>query len=267
MSTLAEQQAALLAALFDWPAQDAAARLGALARGVGSRPGRGLKVYQANGHFLAERALGAAYPVLVQLLGSDSFADLARALWHAQPPQSGDVAQWGAGLADFVQASAQLQSEPYLADVARAEWALHRASTAADGQADVATLALLTTEDAAQLVLRLAPGWAALPSRYPLASLLLAHREGSPSLEAVGQALQQGVAEDVLVWRAGLQPRLRQALPGECALLHGLQAGLALQPALDAAPALDFSRWLPLAVHSGLLLAVSPLSEPHRSPP
>ena len=259
MSDLAEQQTALLAALFDWPAQAAVAQLAGLATGVGSRTDRGLKVYQANGHFLAERALGAAYPVLAQLLGADSFADLARALWHVQPPQCGDVAQWGAELASFVAASVQLRSEPYLADVARAEWALHCASTAADGQADLATLALLTTEDPDQLVLRLAPGWTVLPSRFPLASLLLAHREGSPSLQAVGQALQQGVAEDVLVWRAGVQPHIRQALPGECALLQGLQAGLALQPALEAAPALEFARWLPMAVHSGLLLAVTPL--------
>ena len=80
MSTLATQQQALLEALLAWPADDAMQKIAAHA--IDPRA-RGLKAYQANGHALAERALQAAYPVVAQLLGDESFADLARALWHA----------------------------------------------------------------------------------------------------------------------------------------------------------------------------------------
>lgn len=257
MSTLAAQQQALLEALFAWPRQDAVRALDGYASGVGNTPDRGLKVYQANGHLLAERALRAAYPVLVQLLGDESFADLARAFWHAEPPLRGDMAEWGGALADFLHGSEQLLDAPYVSDVARAEWALHQAATQADRDADLSTLALLTTEDPQTLMLDLAAGLHTLASPWPLASLLLAHLEGQPTLAEVGAQLTQHVAQDLVIWRAGLQPRLRQALPGELALLHGLQSGRTLASAVDAAESLDFSQWLPLAVQTGLVLGAS----------
>jgi hypothetical protein len=259
VSTLAGQQQALLAALLEWPPQPAVQQLSNLARGVGTHPERGLKAYQANGHMLAERALRAAYPVLVQMLGAESFAELARAFWHACPPVRGDIAQWGAQLAEFLGQSAQLQGEAYLPDVARAEWGLHRCALAPDCEADLATLSLLTTEDPQTLGLTLAPGMATLSSAWPLASLLLAHLEGSPTLEEVGQQLRRPAPQDVVVWRAGFKPRLRLAIVGEVALLEALQSGLALEPALEFASGLDFSQWLPLAVHSGLVLGACSL--------
>jgi hypothetical protein len=260
VTSLATQQQALLDALFDWPAQDAARRLAAHAVGVGTQPQRGLKAYQANGHMLAERALHAAFPVLAQMVGDASFADLARAFWHAHPPLRGDIAQWGHALACFVEGSAQLQDVPYLADVARAEWLLHCGATAPDRDPDPASLALMTTEDPQTLSLDLAPGLATLSSAWPLASLLLAHLEGQPSVAALGALLSSPTPQDLVIWRAGFQPRGRQALPGELVLLGALQAGMALEPAVEGAAGLDFPHWLPLAVETGLVLGARRLS-------
>jgi hypothetical protein len=256
MNTLAEQQQALLDALFSWPSQEASQRLSTYAEGVGASPQRGLKTYQSNGHMLAERALRAAFPVLAQMLGDASFADLARAFWHAHPPLRGDIAHWGQALADFVRGSAQLQDAPYLPDVALAEWALHDAATLPDRTADLGTLALLTSEDPQTLTLELAPGQTTLSSAWPLASLVLAHKVGQPTLVEVASHLHDRMAQEVVIWRAGWQPQLRLALPGEVILLRSLQAGVTLGPAVDASAALDFSQWLPLAVQTGLVLGV-----------
>ncbi len=262
MTPLALQQQALLEALFDWPARQSSERLLRHANSMGSTPGRGLAAYQSNGHALAERALLAAYPVLAQMLGEASFADLARAFWHAHPPVHGDMARWGEGLYAYVQASAQLQDEPYLPDVAQAEWFLHASALAPDHVAELSTLALLTTDDAQTLALALAPGLATLESAWPLASILLAHREGKPSLAEVGMQLQERIAQDVVVWRAGYQPQLRQALPGERLLLRALQEGHALEAALNRTTGLDFAQWLPLAVQTGLVLGASHCPKP-----
>lgn len=253
MSRLAQQQQLLLDALLAWPAGNAIKKLAACAHDPGAR---GLKVYQANGHALAQSALQAAYPVVAQLIGDEGFADLVRALWHAYPPQRGDVAQWGADLAGFLENSAQLQDEPYLPDVARVEWALHLCAGAPDAEPDLTTLALLTTQAPEQLQLRLAPGCAVLRSTWPVASIVGAHLDGSPSLQEAGAQLRRHEAQDVVVWRAGLRPRTRLALAGEADGLQVLLAGGSLAQALDAAPELDFSQWLPLAVQSGLVLAV-----------
>ena len=253
MSALAAQQEALLAALLAHPDEDA---IESLAVHLINTRARGLKAYQANGHALAERALQAAYPVLTQLLGEDSLADLARAFWHAQPPVRGDLALWGDGLAGFIQASEQLAAEPYLPDVARVEWALHHSASAADQPHDPASFALLMQHDPARLQLCLAPGCAVLPSAWPVVSIVSAHLAATPSLEAAGQRLRAGVTETALVWRAGLQPRVREVVAGEADWLAALLARCSLSAALDAAPALDFNAWLPLAVQSQLLLGV-----------
>lgn len=254
MSTLAQQQQILLDALFAWPAQDAMKIVATHALDSGAR---GLKAYQTNGHMAAERALLAAYPVVAQIIGLKSFADLARALWHAHPPLRGDLAQWGDALPLFLRSSTQLQDEPYLADVARVEWALHGAATAVDGVADPASLALLTTDDPAELTLTLSGGCVVIQSGWPVASILSAHREGTPSLTEVGGLLRERVGQDVVVWREGLRPRVRLALPGEIGGLRALAAGQSLGQTLETAPALDFSAWFPMAFQTALVLAVS----------
>ena len=254
MSALAAQQQAMLAALLQWPATNAMKNIAGYAINTGPR---GLKAYQTNGHALAERVLQAAYPVLTQLLGEESLADLARALWHAHPPTCGDLAQWGAALPEFVRHSAQLRDEPYLADVAASEWALHCCATAPDAAPDVASLALLAEHDPGLLSLRLSPGAALVRSVWPVADIIAAHQAKQPippTLAQVGQKLRDQVAQDVVVWREHLAPCLRQAQPGEAALLSALLAGQSLGSALDASPALDFGSWFPFAVHTGLVL-------------
>ena len=251
MSLLAQQQQALLDTLFAWPRPDATQLIATHAH---QSCARGLKVYQANGHVLAERALQAAYPVVAQLLGSESFADLARALWHAHAPQRGDVACWGAELPAFLAASVDLKEEPYLPDVAHTEWALHRCATAPDPLPALDTLVLLTITDPAALLLQVASASAVIRSAWPVVSMLGAHRDQSSTFTEVGALLRQGVAESAVVWRSGLKPCLRQALTGEAALLCALLAGQSLGVALDAAPDLDFSTWLPQAVQTGLVL-------------
>jgi hypothetical protein len=250
---LAQQQEALLDALFAWPPQSAMKNLAAQAIDPGAR---GLKAYQTNGHMLAERALTAAYPVVAQLLGGESFGDLARALWHGHPPLQGDLALWGDALPAFLHISEQLQEEPYLPDVARAEWALHCAATAADVQPDPASLALLTTHDPAQLQLVLAPGCVVVESKWPLASLLLAHLQGQPSLAEAGAQVRARLPQEVVVWREGLRARVREAVPGEALCLRSVVDGQTLAHALDKAPQLDFSSWFPMAIQTALVLGV-----------
>ncbi len=256
MSTLAQQQQALLADLLA-PAAGTPQRLPDL---VHAPWRRGWQVYQANGHAMAQAGLDTAFPVLRQLLGDDSFAQLARAHWYACPPQRGDIAQWGDALPAFLEGSVQLADEPYLADVARVEWALHVAGNAADREADPPSLALLAQADPAALGLVLAPGCMCLDSRWPVASIVNAHLASQPSIEEAGERLRAGQGEVALVWREGLQPRVRGTLPGEPALLEAVLAGASLGTALDTAGDLDFGAWLPLAVQTRLLLGVRPMA-------
>ena len=198
--------------------------------------------------------MAAAYPVTQHLLGDESFSYLARALWHAHPPRCGDMAQWGDALAGFEQNDPQLAGEPNLADVARTEWALHRCASDADAVPDLSTISLLTTIEPSLLYLDLAPGSFTLHSPWPVASIFGAHLKGQPGMHELAIELQLGQAQDVLVWRAGLQPQVREALMGEQLFVQALLDERTLEQALDASFQIDFAQWLPMAAQTGLLL-------------
>lgn len=261
MSALAHQQQHLLRALWQARPDEAARLLEDWAQADGAdahdRLVRGLRAYRSNGRALAVRALQGAYPVVAQLLGDENFTPLAHRLWLQSPPEHGDVAQWGADLAPCIESLPELVAEePYMPDVARLEWAMHCAATAADGTRDEASFALLMQREPAELTLLLAPGTQVLASRWPVASIVLAHLEGEPSLEEAGRRLREGTSEIALVWREGLRPRVRALDPTEQPFIVALQEKRDLADALQAAPELDLQQWLPHAVQTGLVLGV-----------
>jgi hypothetical protein len=264
VSALAEQQQALLQALWAARPDDAVRRLQGHAHFQGARGHaqlvRGLRAYRSNGRELAVRALAGAYPAIASLLGEEDFGPLARSLWLAHPPQRGDLAHWGADLPRHIESLPELaQEEPYLADLARVEWALHEASSAADGVLDTASFQLLQQRDPSELTLVLAPGTACIQSPWPVASLALAFYEGAAALEVARRRLTAPEAEAALVWRQGWKPRLRPARAGEPDFVTALQDRRSLLDSLASAPQFDLNDWLAAAVQGGLLLGAQPL--------
>ncbi len=257
----AHRQQALLEALFGAGGDNAMPAL----RDTPSRAERGMQAYRANGGACAERALAAAYPTLQQLLGEESFAQLARALWHAQPPVRGDLALFGDRLFAFIAEDEQLAGEPYLADLARLEWALHRAQFAADAPAAAGGFELLGQRDPAQLRLQLRPGIALISSRHPIVSIWQAHQvpeggERTQALRSVAlarEAMQAAPAEHALVFRRGWQAAVTSLAADDARFTQGAFDGLTLAVLLDAAGGdFDFERWLLSALREGWLTGV-----------
>lgn len=218
---------------------------------------RGLQVYQANRAVLAERTLSSTYPVIAQLIGLESFEPLARHFWRQHPPLRGDMGQWGAELPEFLANAPQLADEPFLADVARTEWALHRAASAPDAALDAASFALLSDDAAQRVSLALSPGVFTLASAYPVVSIVNAHLQNRPTLDEAADLLRIGHGEHALVWRQGFKPKVRGISPVEYSMINALKNSAALEAALDQAssiePAFDFNAWLGSAVQTGLV--------------
>lgn len=234
---------------------------------------RGLAAYRGNVGALAERALGAAYPTVCQLMGDDAFAALARALWQAHPAEVGDMACWGGALADFFNDTEGVPDAPYLADVARLDWAVHRAGFAADGTDSVPGLSLLGSGEAEQLWLQWAPGAGGLSSDWPVVTIWQAHRsEAAGRFAPVQSALERGQAEHAWWWRQGWRVEVT-ALDAATACFHaGIDLGLSLAQCLSQVLALhphfDFTRWLHTALQAGWLAAVraQPIGAVQREP-
>ena len=140
---------------------------------------RGLRAYRANAQVHSEGALQATYPILQQLLGAENFQNLAQDFWRDAPPERGDLAQWGCALAAYLshvpQLQALLQTHPFLPDVVRVEWALHRAATGSDAALDMPSFQQLASHDPADLRLCLSPGSAVLRSAYPVVAIIEHH--------------------------------------------------------------------------------------------
>ena len=241
-----------------------------------SASNRGIIAYQANATASATRSLQSAYPVVAQLIGEDTFAHMARDFWQQHPPTRGDLAQWGGELAVFIASIQALQTEPYLSDVAKVEWALHIAATAPDKAVDLASFALLTAHEPDTLTLQLATGIALIHSEYPVASILTAHLYDSPSFDDVGQKLRQNSPEIALVWRQDLRPMvgtigsaeavfLTHLLAGE-SLLASLNSALSATLTTDVSTPFDFKTWLSQAVTKGLVLGAKFINYPLENP-
>jgi hypothetical protein len=225
----------------------------------GARFERGLQAYRAHAGALAERALAAAFPTLQQLLGPEAFAGLARMFWHHAPPVQGDLAAWGGALPDVVARDPQLAGEPYLADLARLEWAVHTAAHAADGGAPRG-LEHLADAEPAQLRLQLQPGTALLSSVHPIVTLWQAHRgRAEDRLAPARAALAAGRGEHALVRRRGWPVEVLALDDAAARFTGAVLAGRSLGAALEAGgDGFDFAAWLIDALRSGALLAVTP---------
>ena len=128
--------------------------------------GRGMDVYRNNQRALAAQALAVPFERLLAELGEAEFASMAWTYWRHDPPRSGDLGAWGAGLAGFLVERAGEGSG--LPDLARLGWALHQAERSADAVLDAVSLQLLATTPAEALWIVLRP-----------AVTLLAQRDGS----------------------------------------------------------------------------------------
>src|SRR5215475_14096940 len=128
-----------------------------------------LRVYR---HHVLESlgaALAATFPSVQALVGADFFRGLARAfVTHALPRQP-VLAEYGADFPAFVAAYEPARGLPYLADVARLDWALNTAFHApAGGRLAASDLAALPADRLPALRLALAPGAALVSPTYPL---------------------------------------------------------------------------------------------------
>jgi hypothetical protein len=222
------------------------------------RAGQALAAYRGNAAAIAERALAAAFPTVQQLVGDESFAQLARAMWHHAPPQRGDLGQWGDAMPGWIERDAQLAAEPYLADVARVDWAVHSIEQAADVESPAVGLALLAEHDPAQLALRLRPGLMLVSSRWPVATIWQAHRRSDADrFESVRAAFAAGTAEHALIARNGWRAQVDAIDAADAAFTAALLRGVSLGCALDeAGDAFVFARWLQRAIATPWLQAV-----------
>ena len=207
--------------------------------GDGLQPEARLRVYRNHVVISLREALRATFPVVCRLVGEDFFAGLTRAFIAAHPPQSPCLFEYGAALGDFIAGFAPASSLPYLADVARLEWAMNAAYHARiEPPIDAALLASVDPDALARSTLLLQPSLHLVTSSYPVDAIW---RANQADRDGAGVDLAAGGCR-LLVWRRG-DDAVFQTLDAAAATFIGAAlAGQTLASSLDqaAGTAADF---------------------------
>ena len=254
MPSLREVESDLRLALLG--GDDALAR--AWVRGDGLEPGARLAIYRHHAVTTLTAALQATFPVVCRLVDERFFAYAADRYVQVEPPSGPCLFEYGAGFPDFLAEFPPCRPLPYLADVARLEWAMQRALHAADA----APLPMHAIRDggpdlAAALTLRLDPSVSLLRSPYPIDRIWRANQPEVAQPAVVDLAdgaawLEVRRREDDVIFRA-IDPAVfafRRALSVGAHLAVATEEALAADPAFDLGAALAalFDEGLPIAL-------------------
>ena len=122
-------------------------------------------------------ALAGTFPTVQALVGADFFRQIAGAFVARHLPTQPVLAEYGSEFAGFLAAGEAMHGLPYLADVARLDWALKVAfhSPRSSG----VDLAGLMPDELLAKVLTLVPGAALVRSRYPIDRIWAASQPGA----------------------------------------------------------------------------------------
>ncbi len=214
---------------------------------------RGLRIYQNNLQATASRALSVSYPVVDKLLGGEAMQALARMLLQSTPPATGDWADWGEDFKELLLSTPLVEENPFLFDIARLEWLLHRVSRASARPLVKDSLSLLADRPVEQLRFQLAGSVHVLASDYPVDILWKAHQEVDTLFQLDAYSLARELEEQqgpchLIIFQQDKAPRMQRISEDDYAWFCDVLEGHNLSDLLDRHPQFDFSRWLSTAL-------------------
>lgn len=215
---------------------------------------RHLQVYRNNVFESLTGALKAVYPAVERLVGAGFFAYAADGYIRRQPPTSGNLHDFGDSFAGFLAGFEPARALAYLPDMARLEWAWHRAFHAADGSPlALEALATVPPEHYGELRFRLHPSAQLLASDYPILRIWQVNQPEHAG-DATVDLAEGGVR--LLVVRRGLDVAVESLGAGDAALLRAFAAGQNLDQAGAAALTVEPDYDLPAALRRQVASAV-----------
>lgn len=177
------------------------------------------------------KALEAIYPVIARLLGARCLDGLVRNFIRKVPSRSGDLHNYGGEFADFLADTPLYIDYPYLPDVARLEWQMHRVFHACDSSPlDMQQLQSVDPENYSELRFTLAPASALMVSPYPVQLVWQANQAGQD-----GSVVMNTEEARLLLLRGRGAIEIIPLSSGEYALLEALHAGGSIAVSMDAA--------------------------------
>lgn len=220
----------------------------------GLAAGERLQIYRNMVFNTLSGALKTSYPSVLRLVGTDCFDGAAARYIAAVPSLSGNLQEFGEAFPNFLATMLETVELPYLADVARLEWARQESYLAAEARPiPLESLTSLEEEELARTVFALHPSVHLIDSRYPVLDIWHFCQEENQDYLRLGE---QGQA--VLVWRKGTQIVMQAISSCSCQFITGLLAEMPLGATIGSAgaedPRFDLSENLSLLLQNDLLV-------------
>jgi hypothetical protein len=241
MSTLLELQMQLRQAVLGGDTAEIVAAI----HGDGLDPTARVGIYRNHAFATLGASLQGNFPVVCRLVDSRFFAYAAHQYLREHPPHSRCLVEYGAKFPDFLADFEPCKALPYLADVARFEWALNIAGTVREAAAlPPQALAAVPADEAAYLALRLQPSLRYLDSPWPIDAIWQANQQNEvPAIDLAsgGASLEIRRVGDVVGWQRLDPPTFafRTALADGLMLAAAIAAANRRDPAFDVAAAVQ----------------------------
>lgn len=252
-----EQQDAFAKAVRN-PTVDVPAAVGP--RKGAAAPTERFNIYRNNSAVSLTEAMADGFPVVAELVGEEFFAGMARAYVAENLPASPVLLHYGATFPEFIEAFEPAEGVPFLADVARVEWAWAEAYHAQDRNSiSAAELQSIDAENLTSASLELHPSVQLIQSDWPVVSLWSAHQIDDPDQRA--QMLQKISQEPEFgfIVRPQFDVNVHRTEVPILKLLRAFQAGASLGAAaeqLGQEQAAEFGGMLGYIFSTGAVVAI-----------
>jgi hypothetical protein len=197
------------------------------------------------------KALGATYPTLQRIVGDSAFAAGVDAFVRAHPSVSGDLNDYGDTFGAFLTAHPSAAAWPFVADIARLEWAIDEVNRAADAAVDpdrvLEALAAVAPERLPSLSLRLSPRCRLIASDYPILRIWQVRQ---PGYDGELRVPPDAPRDTLCVRRDPDGIVIERLSAGDFAWLAALADGAAFAVAIDVARRADAAFDLGRALHT-----------------
>jgi uncharacterized protein (UPF0276 family) len=183
-------------------------------------------------------ALTDIYPVCQQLVGADFFRGMALRYIGQTPSRSPDVSDYGLLFPDFIAQFVPAQQLPYLADVARLEWAWWTTFHHPDDlptTPDWAGLAKMTELEQSEVIFQLPTPYHLLTSLYPVQKIWQMHHDNTwkNGIHLIEKRIY------LFIWRDNLSVKIEPVTDLEWTLLTALRQQQDLATLCDTMTAYD----------------------------
>lgn len=140
-----------------------------------------LQVYQNNYNLSLTSNLAAIYPVIEKLVGEQFFKYACNEFIKNYPSRHGNLHEYGAEFAEFLNSFDAASSLAYLADMARLEWAYHQVFHEATApEFDIQALQQVDENQYPDIIFFLHPASRLLACRYPVTKIWQANQVDNP---------------------------------------------------------------------------------------